>query len=61
MKPHGVGAEANGIRQVYSVTNRDGERIEVNELVPFAYTDTRFGGRRQWSTRLKCNRRCRKI
>jgi hypothetical protein len=33
----------------------------VHELVPFAYTATRFGGRRQWLTCLKCNRRCRKI
>jgi DNA-directed RNA polymerase subunit RPC12/RpoP len=26
-----------------------------------AYTATRFGGRRQWLTCLKCGRRCRKI
>jgi hypothetical protein len=54
-------AEADGIRLMYSVTGQDGVRIEFNELVPFAYTATRFGGRRQWLTCLKCNRRCRKI
>jgi hypothetical protein len=54
-------AETNSIRLVYRVTDRHGERIEVNELVPFAYTATRFGGWRQWLTCLKCDRRCRKI
>jgi hypothetical protein len=56
-----VKAEADGIRLVYRVTNRYGVRIEVNELVPFAYTATRFGGRRQWLTCLKCRRHCRKL
>jgi hypothetical protein len=31
-------AEANGIRLRYVVTDRHGERIAVNELVPFAYS-----------------------
>jgi hypothetical protein len=33
----------------------------VNELVPFRYTATMFGGRRQWFMCLKCGRRCRRI
>jgi hypothetical protein len=33
----------------------------INELVPFAYTTTMFGGRRQWFMCLKCGRRCRRI
>ena len=32
-----------------------------NELVPFAYTPTRFGGRQQWLRCLKCGRGCPKI
>jgi hypothetical protein len=51
----------DGIRLGYHVTDRHGERIAVNELVPFAYTATRFGGRRKWLTCLKCGRPCRKI
>ena len=37
------------------------ESYNVDELVPFAYTPTRFGGRRQWLRCLKCGRGCRKI
>jgi DNA-directed RNA polymerase subunit RPC12/RpoP len=51
----------DGIRLGYHVTDRHGERITVDEFVPFAYTATCFGGRRQWLTCLKCGRRCRKI
>jgi hypothetical protein len=57
----GIIAQSNGVRLVYSLTDRDGVKTQVNELVPFAYTPTRFGGRRQWLTCLKCRRRCRRI
>jgi hypothetical protein len=56
-----VTAEANGLRFAYRITNHHGVRIEVNELVPFAYSATCFGGQRQWLTCLKCRRRCRKL
>jgi hypothetical protein len=36
-------------------------RFSVDELVTFAYTATRFGGRRRWLTCIKCGRYCRKI
>jgi hypothetical protein len=54
-------AKHDGIRLGYHVTDRHGERITVDGFVPFAYTATCFGGRRQWLTCLKCGRRCRKI
>jgi uncharacterized membrane protein YccC len=37
-----VKAEADGLR--HRITNRHGLRIEVNELVPFAYSSTCFAG-----------------
>jgi DNA-directed RNA polymerase subunit RPC12/RpoP len=57
----GIIVSHDGIRLNYAVTDRHGVRISINELVPFAYTATRFNGRRQWLTCLKCGRRCRKI
>jgi hypothetical protein len=39
-------AKHDGIRLGYGVTDRHGERITVDEFVPFAYTATCFGGRR---------------
>ena len=53
--------QQNGLRLLYWVRGPNGERISVNEFVPFAYTQTRFGGRRQWFMCLKCGRRCRRI
>jgi len=41
-------AQAGGLHLLYWVTGSNGERSSVNEFVPFAYTPTRFGGRRQW-------------
>jgi hypothetical protein len=38
-------AQADGVRLLYRVTGPKGERISVNEFVPFRYTPTRFGGR----------------
>ena len=50
-------AQQDGVRLRY----RHGSPVDVNELVPFAYTATRFGGRQQWLGCLKCGRGCRKI
>ena len=45
-------AQAEGVRLLYWFTGSNGERSSVKESVPFAYTPTRFGGRRQWSCAL---------
>jgi DNA-directed RNA polymerase subunit RPC12/RpoP len=54
-------AQHDGVRLVYWTKDRDGAQLDVNELVPFVYTPTMFGGRRQWLQCLKCGRGCRKI
>jgi hypothetical protein len=54
-------AQTDGVRLLYRVTGPKGERISANEFVPFGYTHTRFGGRRQWLTCLRCGRRCLRI
>src|SRR5262249_45826135 len=53
--------QGNGVRLLYWVTGSNGERSSVDELVPFCYTASRFGGRRRWFMCLKCGRRCRRI
>src|SRR5262245_41200841 len=53
-------AQVDGIRLLYRMT-RDGESLTVDDLVPFAYTPTKFGGRRQWLRCPKCSRGCRKL
>jgi hypothetical protein len=57
----GVLVQADGLRLRYAVTAHDGTKINIDELVPFAYTPTRFGGRRQWLMCIKCGRYRRKI
>ena len=54
-------AELDGVRLLYRATARDGAPIDVNELVPFVYTPTQFGGRRAWFQCLACKRGCRVI
>jgi len=49
------------VRLLYWLKDSKGERISVDEFVPFRYTPTRFGGNRQWLTCLRCGRRCRRI
>ena len=56
-----LAAQHDGVRLMYRTKDRDGEPIDVNELVTFVYTSTRFGGRRQWLRCLRCGRGCRKI
>jgi hypothetical protein len=46
------------VRLIYQV---NGGTSDVDELVPFVYSDTRFGGRRRWLRCLKCGRGCRKL
>ena len=47
--------------QLYWLIEPNGKRISIDELVPFRYTATRFGGRGQWLTCLRCRRRCRRL
>ena len=54
-------AQHDGVRLRYQTKDREGSPVDVNELVAFAFTPTRFGGHRQWLGCLKCGRRCRKI
>jgi hypothetical protein len=54
-------AQADGVRFLYWVTGPKGERMRIDEFVPFRYTPTRFGGQRQWFTCLRCHRRCRRL
>jgi hypothetical protein len=56
-----LAAQSDGVRLMYRTKDRDGAPIDVNELVNFVYTPTRFGGRRQWLRCLRCGRGCRKI
>src|SRR4029450_5831289 len=46
-----LAAQRGGVRLMYGTKGRDGMPVDVNELVTFVYTATRFGGRRQW---LRC-------
>ena len=45
----------NGLRIRYWASNSE----YADELVPFVYTPTQFGGRRQWLSCLHCRRRVR--
>ena len=56
----GVLAEFDGIRLCFSIRTDDAPRSPISQLIPFAYTPTRFGGRRQWFA-CGCGRRCRVI
>ena len=56
-----LAAQTDGVRLIYRTTDREGAPVDVDELVPFTYTPTMFGGRRQWLRCLRCGRGCRKI
>ena len=48
-----------GLRLRYWARHPDGRELYLDEVVPFAYTPTQFGGRRQWLKCLGCDRRVR--
>ena len=54
-----VKREEGGVRFRYRARNQGDEWEDVNELMPFAYTRTNFGGRRRWFECLSCRRNCR--
>lgn len=57
----GYRAETGGLRLIYRTRRAENEWQDVNELIPFTWTDANFNGRRQWFACPSCNRRCRII
>jgi ribosomal protein L37AE/L43A len=53
--------ETAGLRLQYRTRPFNGEWRDVNDLIPFQWTDTNFGGRRQWFICPSCQRTCRII
>lgn len=54
--------ERDGLRLNYKTRSWGAEEWQtINELVPFTYTQTNFGGQRRWLRCLSCGRRCRVI
>ena len=45
-----------GLRLRYWAWHPDGRELYLDEVVPFAYTPTQFGGQRQWLNCLGCSR-----
>ena len=52
-------AEWQGMRLQYKTRSYGGPWQEVDELVPYAETATKFGGYRRWFRCPACHRRCR--
>lgn len=57
----GYRVEADGLRMIYRTRRAENEWQDVNDLIPFTWTDANFNGRRQWFSCPSCNRRCRII
>ena len=53
-----VGVE-RGVHLFYNLRERGGDWQEIDELIPFVWSETRFGGRRQWLQCPGCSRACR--
>jgi hypothetical protein len=55
-----VGFESRwyGIALNYNVRNRSGEWEEVEDWIPFEWTEQHFGGQRQWFSCPGCKRNC---
>lgn len=51
--------EAGGLRLFYRTRPPGGDWRDVEELVPFVWTQTRFGGQRRWFRCVSCGGRCR--
>ncbi len=52
--------EQYGLKLSYSVDEGE-EKKCIKEFIPYSYTDTNFGGMRQWFQCLSCGRNCRVI
>ena len=46
------------MRLKYRSTDREGVSVHIDELVPYVYTPTMFGGRRQWLRSVAMTSRC---
>ncbi len=53
--------EENGLRLLYRVRTHRGDWREVAELIAFGWSQTKFGGRRQWFHCPNCLVRCRVV
>lgn len=53
--------ESTGLRLIYRVQHSDCEQHDVEELIPFTWTATNFGGQRRWFRCPSCLRRSRVI
>lgn len=53
--------QPSGLRLIYRTRPLGGTWHNVDELIPFVETQTRFGGRRKWFSCPSCHRRCRVI
>jgi hypothetical protein len=51
--------EEAGLRLIYRTRSHGGAWQDIDELIPFASTATRYSGQRRWLTCLSCGRRCR--
>ncbi len=54
-----VVANRDELRLIYRTRQGDGPWYDISEAIHFAWTSTRFGGRRQWFVCPGCSRRCR--
>lgn len=52
-------ALGEGLLLKWYANGTDGKPCEVEQTIPFVWTDTRFNGRRQWLACPDCARRCR--
>ena len=50
--------ECDGFRLMYKARQQGEDWQEIDELIPFAYTQTNFGGERRWFECLSCHRKC---
>lgn len=55
-----VRGHAHGLEISYSIQDR-GEKKSIRETIPFSYTDTNFGGTRQWFQCPSCLKNCRVV
>lgn len=56
-----VACREEGLRVMYTVSPHNGAPFQVDEIIPWAWTDTAFGGRRRWFRCPRCKDRCATI
>ncbi len=53
--------QTDGILLIYKTRSGEGDWRSVRDLIPFTWTNTNFGGRRQWFVCPGCRKPCRLI